>query len=57
MKIYNTKNGIIVERNDKFYAVNDESWDSFINDDNLYNKIIGITRTGNAISKSGNIIR
>lgn len=39
MKLYNTKNGIVIEKNDSFYLVQNENWDSFINDDNLIGKI------------------
>ena len=38
MKLYKTRAGIIIERDNKFYLTN-ENWDSFINDDNLFKKI------------------
>jgi 2-dehydro-3-deoxy-D-arabinonate dehydratase len=37
MKLFKTKYGIIIKREDKFYLVN-ENWDSFVNDDNLFDK-------------------
>lgn len=36
MKLYKTKAGIVIEKEDKFYNVTDKAWDSFINDDSLY---------------------
>ncbi|HEX6848124.1 MAG TPA: fumarylacetoacetate hydrolase family protein [Chitinophagaceae bacterium] len=39
MKIYKTTNGIVIEKSDSFYLVQNENWDSFINDDKLIEKI------------------
>jgi 2-dehydro-3-deoxy-D-arabinonate dehydratase len=39
MKIYKTKHGIAVENENVFYLLVNEDWDSFINDDNLFNKV------------------
>ena len=39
MKLYKTKAGIVIEKEDKFYNVTGEAWDSFINDDLLYQKM------------------
>lgn len=38
MKIYKTKSGILINQNDSFYLLEDEEWDSLINDDNLLRK-------------------
>ena len=38
MKVFKTKTGIVLEEKNKFYAVPDEDWNSFINDDNLLQK-------------------
>lgn len=38
MKIYKTKTGIVLESNNHYYHTAGETWDSFINDDELYNK-------------------
>jgi 2-dehydro-3-deoxy-D-arabinonate dehydratase len=35
MKVYHTKEGILVEQESKFYLLTQESWDDFINDDNI----------------------
>ncbi len=37
MKLYKTKTGIVIEKDNKFYSCN-ENWDSFINDDNILQK-------------------
>src|SRR6187551_4039863 len=39
MKLYKTKAGIVIEKNDLFYLVQNENWDTFINDDKLIGKI------------------
>jgi len=39
MKLYKTMNGIVIEKNDSFYLIQNENWDSFINDDDLIEKI------------------
>jgi len=44
MKIYKTSSGIIFERDGKFYSQFNEDWDAFINDDNLYEKLVTITQ-------------
>lgn len=38
MKIYRTKAGIVIEKQEKFYLVDGQAWDDFINDDNLLQK-------------------
>jgi len=38
MKLYKTKNGIVAERDEKFFLLKNEAWDSFINDDDLLQK-------------------
>ena len=45
MKVYNTKAGIVIEKDIFFYLVKDQSWEEFINDDNLLKKIEGLTGT------------
>ncbi|RPD49030.1 fumarylacetoacetate hydrolase family protein [Paracnuella aquatica] len=45
MKLYRTKAGILIEQDDKSYLVQNEDWDSFINDDNLLQKLHQITAT------------
>jgi 2-dehydro-3-deoxy-D-arabinonate dehydratase len=37
MKVYNTTAGVIIEQENKFYAIS-ENWNSFINDDNILSK-------------------
>lgn len=39
MKVYNTKQAIIIEVDKKFYVLEDENWDQFINDDLLFDKL------------------
>jgi 2-dehydro-3-deoxy-D-arabinonate dehydratase len=39
MKIYRTKAGIVIGKEEQYFFVNNESWDEFINDDNLFQKV------------------
>ncbi|MDX1640638.1 MAG: fumarylacetoacetate hydrolase family protein [Balneolaceae bacterium] len=39
MKIYKLKSGILLEKDSSFFLLKDEDWDSFIDDDNLHQKI------------------
>ena len=39
MKVYKTKNGIVIEKENKFWLLKDTNWDQFINDDGLFQKI------------------
>ena len=39
MKLYKTKNGIIIESQEGFFEADIQDWDNFINDDNLLKKI------------------
>lgn len=38
MKVFKTTTGIVIENENKFYLLKDENWDSFINDDGVYQK-------------------
>jgi 2-dehydro-3-deoxy-D-arabinonate dehydratase len=42
MKLYKTSTGIIIQKDEVYFLIN-EDWDSFINDDDLYEKMFGIT--------------
>jgi 2-dehydro-3-deoxy-D-arabinonate dehydratase len=43
MKLYRVKRGIIIETEGKFYSLENENWDVFFDDDNLFNKLQKIT--------------
>lgn len=45
MKIYRTRNGILIEHGSKYHLLKEENWDAFINDDNLYAKAQRLTNT------------
>src|SRR6185312_5202734 len=46
MKVYKTKAGIVIEKENKFYLSKDD-WDSFINDDSLFQKIENLILSAN----------
>lgn len=39
MKVYKTKSGIVIKKNNKFHLLKEVNWDEFINDDGLFQKI------------------
>jgi len=45
MKLYKTKTGIVLEKEAKFYAVPDKNWETFINDDQLLQKLEQLAQT------------
>jgi 2-dehydro-3-deoxy-D-arabinonate dehydratase len=44
MKLYKTKNGVVVEKNNQYYAVN-ENWEELVNNDELYDKLSKLIKT------------
>lgn len=48
MKIYRTRRGIVVESGNREVLLENEDWDTFINDDDLYNKVARIAAGGRA---------
>jgi len=51
MKVFKTKAGIVLERENKFYLLANENWDSFINNDLLLQKAEQLTQP---LPESGN---
>ena len=45
MKLYKTKTAIVIEKENQFYLVKSENWDSFVNDDHLFQKMEALTQT------------
>jgi 2-dehydro-3-deoxy-D-arabinonate dehydratase len=43
MKLYKTKQGVVIEQKDKFFLVPGQSWDQFINDDNIVENTKSLT--------------
>ena len=50
MKVYKKENEIIIQNKNKFYSLHNKNWDKFINDDQLYLKILA--SIGNAKTKN-----
>ena len=55
MKIYKTKQGIIIENKNKFYLSKDD-WDLFINDDQLFQKTENFVQSSNEFENADKII-
>ena len=56
MKIYKTKQGILVEHEGKFYLTQ-QDWDKFINNDNLYHDLPGMVKKSDPVSNPDRIIK
>lgn len=54
MKLYKTTKGIVIEKGENFYLIENQDWDEYINDDLLYSKLEQATKnlTANAEAKS-----
>lgn len=50
MKLYNTSEGIVIAREHEQFLVRNESWDTFINDDDLYKKVLKATEGSKPLS-------
>jgi len=57
MKIYKIKTGILIENENAFYLLTDENWDTFINDDILFQKIKSLTHSIPVINNGAALIR
>ena len=44
MRLFKTVKGIVIEAEDQYYLIN-ENWDTYINDDNLYHKVLSVLST------------
>jgi len=56
MKIYKIDRGILLEKQDSFYLLENEDWDEFINDDDLYTKVENMTSSNNQIDTGAELI-
>lgn len=52
MKLYNTTQGILIDDDGSYYLVSEASWDNFVNDDNLYDKMRALASSQSAVSAS-----
>ena len=55
MKLYKLHNGVAIKSN-KLFLLENEDWDSFINDDKLYDKLISITNSQKPVIDNENIL-
>jgi 2-dehydro-3-deoxy-D-arabinonate dehydratase len=57
MKLYNTDNGIVIEKENSFYHIAENNWEAFVNDDQLYSKLEKICASSTpGAAVAGNII-
>ena len=51
MRLYKTKNGIVIEKDVSYYLIKDEEWDSFVNDDSLFDKMLKVVQQAKPVNK------
>lgn len=56
MKIYKIESGILINQNESFYLLEDEEWDTYINDDNLFSKTEDFITSENPIDNGEKLI-
>lgn len=56
MKVYNTKSGILVEHELRFYLLDQENWDEFINDDGIIANTRSKLNESNRIKDASSIL-
>ena len=56
MKVYNTKSGILVEHELRFYLLDQENWDEFINDDDIIANTQSKLNESNRIKDASSIL-
>ncbi|HLT06175.1 MAG TPA: fumarylacetoacetate hydrolase family protein [Cyclobacteriaceae bacterium] len=56
MKLYNTRRGILIEKETSCYLLPDNNWDHFVNDDHLFDKMSDIIRSQQPIAEGEKII-
>lgn len=56
MKIYKTESGILIEKKDSFYLLQDEDWDTFLNDDSLLKKTEDLISSQNPVENGEKLI-
>lgn len=44
MKVYKTSTGIVIEKDQEHFLLENQNWDSFINNDSLYSHILNLTQ-------------
>jgi 2-dehydro-3-deoxy-D-arabinonate dehydratase len=52
MRVYKVKRGIVVEKNKSLFVLENQNWDKFINDDNLYENLDKATKDQKPSSES-----
>ncbi len=53
MKIYKLQSGVMIDHNEQHYRVPVADWDHFINDNDLYTKLVGFLESGRATKGNG----
>jgi 2-dehydro-3-deoxy-D-arabinonate dehydratase len=52
MRVYKVKRGVVIEKDKALFLIENQNWDSFINDDNLFEKINNVLKASKPSSES-----
>jgi 2-dehydro-3-deoxy-D-arabinonate dehydratase len=52
MRVYKVKRGVVIEKDKALFLIENQNWDSFINDDNLFEKINNVIKASKPSSES-----
>jgi 2-dehydro-3-deoxy-D-arabinonate dehydratase len=52
MRVYKVKRGVVIEKDKSLFLIENQNWDSFINDDNLFEKINTVIKDSKPSSES-----
>lgn len=53
MKLYKTKNGIVLEKDKQYYQLKEQDWDRLINDDSIFQKLSTLASSATTITPNG----
>ena len=54
MRVYKVKQGIVIEKDNALFLIENQNWDTFINDDNLFEKLEKLTKEVKPLSQPRN---
>ncbi|MFX0556160.1 fumarylacetoacetate hydrolase family protein [Maribacter sp. CXY002] len=57
MKVYNTNSGLLIAHENEFYLLENENWDTFINDDGILQNTLAKLNNGNRIKDPSSILK
>lgn len=57
MKLYKTKSAIVIEKDNNFYEIKNENWDTYLNDDALFSKMSNAVKSLKPSATAADLIK